>query len=557
VIADLASIVGVPLALVQRIVASRARRDVEQALDCRQRDDVESTVSLMSLVQLLIRQARCDPSRVAILHGTTPWATHGQWAARSAGLAQRLRAAGLAPGDRVLLFMRNHPRYLELLWGAWWAGLAVVPVNAKLHPTEVEWIVDNAQARWGFVTRDVAPAALAGLQRQVDAESPEADALLAPLDDPLLAVRVAERGVDDLAWLFYTSGTTGRPKGVMITERNLMTMGLAYFVDVDPVDARDAMVYAAPMSHGCGLYAVPHLMAGARHVVPASGGVDPAELFALGRVLGPLSTFAAPTIVKRLVDHAEQRGLTPEDCAASFKTIVYGGAPMYLADIRRALRVMGPRFVQIYGQGETPMTATALARHHIADAMHPRHLERLGSVGVAQTPVQIRVADEQGRDVPVGDVGEVLVRGDSVMAGYWRNPEATAAALRDGWLWTGDIGTLDADGFLTLKDRSKDLVISGGSNIYPREVEEVLLTAPGVAEVACVGVPDAEWGEIVVAFVVPRPGQRIDESMLDAHCLGHIARFKRPKRYVVVDALPKNNYGKVLKTELRARLQGT
>jgi long-chain acyl-CoA synthetase len=216
---------------------------------------------------------------------------------------------------------------------------------------------------------------------------------------------------------------------------------------------------------------------------------------------------------------------------------------------------MGPRFVQIYGQGETPMTATALARHHIADATHPRHLERLGSVGVAQTPVQIRVADEQGRDVPVGDVGEVLVRGDSVMAGYWRNPEATAAALRGGWLWTGDIGTLDADGFLTLKDRSKDLVISGGSNIYPREVEEVLLTAPGVAEVACVGAPDTEWGEVVVAFVVPCPGQRIDETMLDAHCLGHIARFKRPKRYVVVDALPKNNYGKVLKTELRARLQ--
>ena len=507
----------------------------------------------MTLGHLLTRQARMSPDRVAVFEGSAPWATCSQWAARSAGLAQRLRAAGLAPGDRVLLFMRNHPRYLELLWGAWWAGLVVVPVNAKLHPAEVAWIVDNAQARWGFVTHDVAPMPVAGLERQVDIESPAADALLAPADD-WRAVPITERGPDDVAWLFYTSGTTGRPKGVMITERNLMTMGLAYFVDVDPIGIDDVIVYAAPMSHGCGLYAIPHLMAGARHVVPASGGVDAAELFALGRTLGPLSTFAAPTIVKRLVDHAEQQRLTPDDAAASFKTIVYGGAPMYVADIQRALRVMGPRFVQIYGQGETPMTATALARRHIADASHPRWLERLGSVGVAQTPVQLRVADDQGRERPVGETGEVVVRGDSVMAGYWRNPEASAAALRDGWLWTGDVGCLDGDGFLTLKDRSKDLIISGGSNIYPREVEEVLLAAPGVAEAACVGAPDAEWGEVVVAFVVARPGFALDSAALDAHCLASIARFKRPKRYLIVDALPKNNYGKVLKTELRALL---
>jgi long-chain acyl-CoA synthetase len=296
-------------------------------------------------------------------------------------------------------------------------------------------------------------------------------------------------------------------------------------------------------------------MAGARHVVPASGGVDPAELFALGRTLGPLSTFAAPTIVKRLVDHAEAHRLTPEDAAASFKTIVYGGAPMYVADIERALRVMGPRFVQIYGQGETPMAATALARRHLTDSAHPQHLARLASVGVAQTPVEVRIASADGADLPVGETGEVLVRGDTVMAGYWRNPEATAAAVRGGWLYTGDIGALDEAGFLTLKDRSKDLIISGGSNIYPREVEEVLLTAPGVAEVAVVGAADAEWGEVVVAFVVAQRGARIAEAELDAHCLTRIARFKRPKRYLLVDELPKNNYGKVLKTALRERLR--
>ena len=507
----------------------------------------------MTLAHLLVRQARQSPDRPAILHGTHVHATYGEWAARSAGLAQRLRGAGLVPGDRVLLFMRNHPRYLEVLWAAWWAGLVVLPVNAKLHRSEAEWIVDDAQARFGFVTQDTAPEPLAGLQRQIDVESAETDAWFEPADDAM-AIPVAERDPDDVAWLFYTSGTTGRPKGVMITQRNLMTMGLAYHVDVDAVSPQDAMVYAAPMSHGAGLYAVPHLMAGARHVVPASGGVDPAELFALGAQVGPLSTFAAPTIVKRLVDHAEHAGLNPEAVARAFKTIVYGGAPMYVADIQRALRVMGPRFVQIYGQGETPMVGTALSREHLADTAHPRHLERIASVGVAQSPVRLRIADEAGCELPAGTVGEVLVKSDSVMAGYWRNPEATASAIRDGWLFTGDVGSLDADGFLTLKDRSKDLIISGGSNIYPREVEEVLLTAPGVAEAAVVGQPDAEWGEVVVAFVVARDGAEVTPEALDAHCLAHIARFKRPKRYEMVDALPKNNYGKVLKTELRQRL---
>ncbi len=510
----------------------------------------------MNLAHLLSRQAAKAPERVAILEGERLHARYGQWAERSARLGQALKAQGLVPGDRVLLFMHNHPRYLEFMFGCWWAGLVVVPVNAKLHIKEVQWIADNAQARWAFVTRDLVAhdSDLSGLDGVTEADSGQAtDWLMEGV--PLPAI--VERDGLDTAWLFYTSGTTGRPKGVMITHRNLMTMGLTYFSDVDPVTAQDAIAYAAPMSHGAGIYAIPHLMAGARHVVPASGGFDAAELFELGQKVGPLSLFAAPTIVKRLVDEAEAAGHSPERCARSFKTVVYGGAPMYAADIQRALRVMGPRFVQIYGQGESPMVGTALSRQMLADVDHPRHAERIASVGVAQTPVRIRVADAQGCDLPTGEVGEVLIGGDSVMAGYWRNPEATTAAIRDGWLWTGDMGCLDADGFLTLKDRSKDMIISGGSNVYPREVEEVLLQAPGVSEVAVVGAPDPEWGEIIVAFVVAQAGATLSAQDLDTYCLKEIARFKRPKRYELVDSLPKNNYGTVLKTELRQRLAQT
>ena len=499
----------------------------------------------MNLAHSLQRIALADPRRPAVYDGDRLLHDYGGLADRAARLATAFLAAGLQPGDRVAIFMRNHPAYLEVLYGAWWAGLAVVPMNAKLHLREAQWILDHAQARWAVVTSDVGEG-LQAPDRTIDAASPEYDVLFS-----LAPSAMAERAGEDLAWLFYTSGTTGKPKGVMLSHRNLMTMGLTYFVDVDPIDPRDAIVYGAPMSHGAGIYAIPHVMAGARHVVPASGGFDPAEIFELAGSIGRLSMFAAPTIVKRLVDHAEDSGA---DCAG-FKTIVYGGAPMYAADIERAIRVMGPRFVQIYGQGESPMVITALARSHLGDTAHPRHAQRLASVGIAQTPVEVRVTTPDGKPLPIGKVGEVLVRGDTVMTGYWRDPQASAAALRDGWLFTGDMGSLDEAGFLTLKDRSKDVIISGGSNIYPREVEEVLLLAPGVAEAAVVGAFDPEWGEIVVAFIVPRPGHAIDPAELDAVCLEHIGRFKRPKRYEMVNALPKNNYGKVLKTVLREQLK--
>jgi long-chain acyl-CoA synthetase len=498
----------------------------------------------MNLAHLLARIAAQDPHRSAVLLSDRVLLDYGALAQRCSRLAAGLRATGLAPGDRVALYARNHPAYLELMWGAWWAGLVIVPVNAKLHAKEAAWIVQHSGARLCFVGDgggDEWPADL----RRVQIDSPEHAALFAAEPQDIEA-----RDAADLAWLFYTSGTTGRPKGVMLSHRNLLTMGLAYFSDVDAIAEHDATVYAAPMSHGAGLYAVPHMIAGARHVVPASGGFDAAELFELARSVGRLHLFAAPTMVRRLVEHAERHRLDGE----GFKTIVYGGAPMYAADISHALRVMGPRFVQIYGQGESPMTISALSRRHLIETAHARYAQRVASVGVAHTGVELRIVDEQDRPVAPGADGEVLVRGDTVMTGYWRDDDATATTLRGGWLHTGDIGSLDADGFLTLKDRSKDVIISGGSNIYPREVEEVLLLDRAVAEASVIGAPDPEWGEVVVAFVVPREGCEVETARLDALCLAHIARFKRPKQYRVIAALPKSHYGKILKSELRRLL---
>ncbi|MFN7043134.1 MAG: AMP-binding protein [Acidovorax temperans] len=499
----------------------------------------------MNLACALQRIALKDPARPALFHGEALLWDYGTLAERAACLASSLRARGLQPGDRVALFLRNHPAYLELLYACWWAGLVVVPVNAKLHVREAQWIVEHSGAGWAFVSADVG-ADLQAPDGTVDVDQAAYADLLQSAPLPL-----TDRAATDAAWLFYTSGTTGRPKGVVLSHRNLQTMALCYFADVDAVSPEDTLAYAAPMSHGGGIYAIPYVIAGARHVVPISGGFDAAELFALSQSLGRLCLFAAPTMVKRLVDHAEA---TKAD-ASGFQTIVYGGAPMYAADIQRALRAMGHCFAQIYGQGESPMTISALGRADLADTGHPLHAERLASVGVRQTAVEVRVASPDGAPLPSGEVGEVLVRGDTVMTGYWKDEAATAAALRDGWLWTGDMGALDSDGYLTLKDRSKDVVISGGSNIYPREVEEVLLLHPAVAEVSVIGAPDPEWGEVVVAFVAPRAGHSVDAAALDALCLDHIARFKRPKRYCFVPALPKNNYGKVLKTALREQLK--
>jgi long-chain acyl-CoA synthetase len=507
----------------------------------------------MNVAHLLVRSGHVFADSPAIFHGEHLICNYRILAQRAASIGNSLsHGLRLIPGDRVAIFMSNTPEYLEILYGLWFAGLVAVPVNARLHIEELNFILRDSGAKVLFVSPDLEASGIA-----VRAVSSEVRTVIDAgsgdywrLTESGMLERPVERSGGDVAWLFYTSGTTGHPKGVMQTHRNLWAMTMCYYADVDQVAHQDRVIYAAPMSHAAGLSNFAFVIAGSAHVFPASARFDPAEITALAAFHQRVSLFAAPTMVKRLVEYVAAS--TP-DCSG-IKTVLYGGGPMYLEDIRKALDVMGDRFVQIYGQAETPMTITALSRRHLSDRNHPRYMQRVASVGVAQSAVEVRVTDPEGQTLPIEQVGEVLVRGDTVMKGYWNNPKATAEALRGGWLWTGDLGSFDADGFLTLRDRSKDLIISGGANIYPREVEEVLLLDPGVREVAVVGRPHVDWGEEVVAFVVVCDNGLVTAEALDALCLRHIARFKRPRSYRFVRELPKNNYGKILKKALREEL---
>jgi long-chain acyl-CoA synthetase len=485
----------------------------------------------MNQVELLLRSARWLPERPALAVGKQVVRSYRDLASRVAslanGLAGKLR---LAPGDRVALAMKNCPQYYEVLFACWHAGLTAVPMNAKLHAREFAYILENSGAKACFVTPDLESAVPSGLS----VGSREYAALFLEPGPPV------DAKPDDIAWLFYTSGTTGVPKGAMLTHRNLLFQTQAYFCDIDWLAPGDSTLHAAPLTHGSGLYGLPHFAAGAVNIIPESGHFEPDEIFELLDYWPNLSFFSAPTMLVRLM--ASRAARAPRN----LKTITYGGAPMYVADALRAIDLFGARLYQLFGQGESPMTITGLPQSEHAKRAH------LETCGFARTGVQVKVVDDEDRELAPGEVGEIVTRSDCVMAGYWQNPEATAKTLRGGWLHTGDVGSLDEHGFLTIKDRSKDMIISGGANIYPREIEEVLLRHPAVAECSVVGRPHAEWGEEVVAFIVRRTP--IEPAELDALCLQNIARFKRPREYRFVESLPKNNYGKVLKTELRKLL---
>jgi fatty-acyl-CoA synthase len=489
----------------------------------------------LNLFALLDHAAARHGDRGAVYLGERQLFTWNELRERVLRLATSIRAIE-GPGARIAVASENRQEIVELMFASWAAECVFVPINYKLHPREMEQILDDAGVSQVFASPKIG-AALASVTtvpiETVDSQAYSSRLSGSPADPP--------RTTDPArpAWLFYTSGTTGRSKGAMLSHRNVMAMTVAHLADFDAPDENCSLVHGAPMSHGSGLYIPPYVLRGARQVVPESAAFEPDEFLDLCEHHPGCSAFLAPTMVARLVQ-------TGRGCPRNLRTVVYGGGPMYVDSLKKAMAAFGPIFVQLYGQGEAPMTITGLRRaDHLGadDAV-------LGSVGYARSGVDVAVLRDDGTPAAIDEIGEIVCRGDVVMSGYWNNPEATAATLQNGWLRTGDMGSFDDRGYLTLRDRSKDVVISGGSNIYPREVEEALIQHPGVTDACVVGAPDPEWGEVVVAFIVGSASA----AELDAHLLDRIARFKRPKRYEFVDEVPKNSYGKVLKRELRARL---
>ncbi|WP_353235594.1 AMP-binding protein [Diaphorobacter ruginosibacter] len=504
----------------------------------------------MHLSHLFQRTVNMHADRPALATGMAAPLTYAAFAARVNALAHLLRdGLRLRPGDRVGIAMKNCAQYAEAMWACWSAQLCVVPVNNKLHPKEVAYILEDSQARLcisqGPFLEELRQCAAANGPEFLDVNGPQWQSPGNPAA-PLHAAHSGSHRADELAWLFYTSGTTGKPKGVMLTHANLVAMALNFHADMLAIDSDDALIHVAPMSHGSGLYGIPYVMRGGLQVVSESGGFDEAELTHLLQGYGKASLFAAPTIVTRMVQHVRSSG----QALTGLRNFLVGGAPFYAEDIKQAVHTFGARVAQMYGQGETPMTISAIRCEKLAQAVHDDNADVLSSVGYPQTTVDVRIEDEGGIEQPPGALGEIVVYGATVMQGYWNNEAATAKTLVNGGLRTGDVGLVDANGLLHLRDRSKDVIISGGTNIYPREVEDALLCHPAVQEVSVIGTHDDDWGEVVTAIVVAHG--EVTDAELDATCIERIARFKRPKRYIYLQHLPKNPTGKVLKNELRS-----
>ena len=497
----------------------------------------------MNIARFLWEAARQNGPRPAIYLGQHALQTYNLLADHVAHLAGGLLACGIQAGDRVAVFMENHPKYIEALYAIFHVGAVAVPLNARLHPKELDYILSNSGTRLIFCSDQSAAilsqVAFDGLILSVDGA--DYQKLLHKASVPMAA-----RGHDELAWLFYTSGTTGQPKGAMISHGNLALMAMSYLLEVDDIGADAQLLHCAPMSHGSGMYNFPHIWRGAAQIIPESGGFDVDEIARLCEFHNNVSFFAAPTMVHRLCQQA------PADAGFSgLRQITYGGGPMLTAQIEAAMARFGQKFAQIYGQGECPMTISRLQRSaHAQDQQSASYRQRIASVGQAFHLVDVRIdGDASGASEP-NKSGEILVKSPLVMLGYWQNPEATAAAIQDGWLRTGDIGYLDEEGYLHLVDRAKDVIISGGNNIYSREVEDILITHPDVLEVAIVGRPDPEWGERVVAFIGHGDGPAPSSEALDHLCRAHISRYKCPKEYRYMAHIPKNFYGKIDKKNL-------
>lgn len=512
---------------------------------------------VMNLAYFLTRNARRLPDHPGLIQGGRVWS----WAEIDESvnaLAAGLAAAGIGRGDRVLVHAKNGAEMFFSMFAAFRLGAVWVPTNFRLMPGEVVPLAVDSGAKAFLCHGDFpghAAAVAAGAPAVTilwrigpgDFGSAEVGAVI----DAHRGRRLADAAVDldEPCWFFFTSGTTGRSKAAVLTHGQMGFVITNHLADLLPgIDVGDAALVVAPLSHGAGVHALDTTARGAATVLMASERFDIDEAFRLIETHRISNLFTVPTILKLMVEHP---AVDIYD-HSSLRHVIYAGAPMYRADQTRALDKLGKVIVQYFGLGEVTGTITVLpaALHDGEDGP----AARIGTCGIERTGMQISIQDDTGQELAPGETGEICVIGPAVFAGYYNNPEANAKSFRDGWFRTGDLGHVDEQGFLYITGRASDMYISGGSNIYPREIEEKILTHPAVAEVAVLGVPDPLWGEVGVAVCVLRPGATLDEAGLTGFLDGKINRYKLPKRIFFWEALPKSGYGKIPKRLIRDAL---
>lgn len=505
----------------------------------------------MQLTQTVHSSARERPKQAALLFEGRK-TTHGAFADRVSRIADVLRKRDMQPGARVAILAQGSDRYVEAIFAIWWAGGVVNPVNARWSLPEMTYSLRDSETKILLVDEHFASQATA-----IQAETPCLDTVIemgthiegSELERLIAAaepVPDAQRRYGDLAAIMYTGGTTGVPKGVMLSHQALGAGAMATLASAPhPGDAPS--LHVAPFFHIGGLAAIiQYALRSSPQVITSA--FDEATALRLIEKHQIADIFVVPTMLRRLVDHPERAS---RDCS-SLRSVRYGAAPIdsaLLADAMAAFPEAG--FYHLYGQTEnSPMISILPPADHTTDP----GVQRMRSAGRPVVGSEVRIVDANGMEMPCGETGEIAVRGISMMDGYWNKPEETAKAIVDGWLRTGDSGRFDEDGYLYILDRMKDMIISGGENIYSTEVENALSTFPGVVMCAVIGKPDPEWGETVHAVIQTEGGVGLDEGALIAHCGRQIAGFKRPRSFDFVEAMPLSPAGKILKRDLREAL---
>lgn len=513
---------------------------------------------VMNLSRFVTQAARREPEAPAFVWGERSW-TWAEFERRVDAMATALRERfRVGKGERILVQSQNCNQMSEAMFACFRVGAVFVPTNFRQTPAEVAYLAEASGASGmicnaGFPEHaDAVRAAVPDLRFTVAIGEapfgPSFDALAAEFAGRVAAPEPVEH--DDPAWFFFTSGTTGRPKAAVLTHGQMAFVVNNHLCDLMPgTTAADASLVVAPLSHGAGVHHLVQVARGVKTILLPGERFDIDAAFALIERWRVTNLFTVPTILKMLAEHPA----AARHDHSSLRYVIYAGAPMYREDQKRALEVFGPVIVQYFGLGEVTGAITVLppALHSAEDGEGAR----IGTCGFERTGMEVQIQDEAGRELGADETGEICVVGPAVFAGYYRNDEANAKAFRDGWFRTGDLGHMDADGFLFITGRSSDMYISGGSNVYPREIEEKILAHPAISEVAVLGVPDPVWGEVGVAVCVPEAGGSVTQAEVLAFLDGRMSRYKIPKRVVFWDALPRSAYGKTPKKMVREELE--